>query len=150
MLISCPYNKKQISMRNIEHEGVVDQVSDDKIKVKLMSVSACASCHTRGACSMSESQEKEIEVERRGDFKPGDRVIIEGAGWQGLAATWWAYVLPVLLVLTTLIITYTISGREGLAGFFSLLILLPYYLVLKISDKIMSKSFHFTIKQVNE
>ena len=92
-------------MRNIEHEGVVDQVSDDKIKVKLMSVSACASCHTRGACSMSESQEKEIEVERRGDFKPGDRVIIEGAGWQGLAATWWAYVLPVLLVLTTLIIT---------------------------------------------
>jgi sigma-E factor negative regulatory protein RseC len=99
---------------------------------------------------MSESQEKEIEVERRGDFKPGDRVIIEGAGWQGLAATWWAYVLPVLLVLTTLIITYTISGREGLAGLFSLLILLPYYLVLKISDKIMSKSFHFTIKQVNE
>lgn len=137
-------------MQKIEHQGIVDEVSDTGIKVKITSLSACASCHAKGACSVSDMQEKEVHVAPTGHFKPGDQVMVIGSSSQGLQAAWWAYILPVVLIIAALSITYSLSHNESLAGIVSLLVLIPYYLIIKGADKAMRKRFQFTIQSINE
>lgn len=138
-------------MKKTEHEGIVAGIEGDRIRVKLMSVSACASCHAKGACSLGNAEEKEFEIQHAGgSYRPGDKVIIEESTEQGLTATWWAYVLPLFLVMATLIVSYLLTKNEGIAGLCSLLILVPYFLVLRACDKLLARRFHFTIKPVND
>ncbi len=137
-------------MQKIEHQGIVDEVSDKGIKVKIISLSACASCHAKGACSVSDIQEKEVNVAPTGHFKPGDQVMVIGSSSQGLQAAWWAYILPVVLIIVTLFTTFSLTNNESLAAVVSLLILVPYYLIIRRADQAMRKRFQFTIKSINE
>ncbi|ASB47832.1 SoxR reducing system RseC family protein [Alkalitalea saponilacus] len=137
-------------MKKIEHEGVVEEVCGNQIKVKIVSQSACASCHVKSACTMADSQEKEIDVESMENVKPGQHVMVVGTDSQGLKAALLAYVLPVVLVLVVLAVTYTVTGNENLSGFLSLMVLVPYFFIIKLAGKAMRKSFTFTIKTINE
>ena len=65
-------------MKKIEHEGIVDHISDKAIRVKIMSMSACASCHAKGACTVADMEEKEVEVPLAGNYKVGQRVMVTG------------------------------------------------------------------------
>src|SRR5690554_3423968 len=137
-------------MKKIEHEGIVDQISDKAIRVKIMSMSACASCHAKGACTMADMAEKEVEVPINGNYKIGQRVMVTGSTAQGLQAAWWAYILPLILLLLTLFVGFVLTGKEGLAGLLALGILIPYFMGLKLADKFMKKTFQFTINSINE
>ena len=46
----------------ISHEGIVTKIDGENIEVKILSKSACASCNIKGACNMSEMQEKIISI----------------------------------------------------------------------------------------
>jgi len=137
-------------MEKIEHKGIVDEVTDRGVKVKIVSLSACAGCHAKGACTMADMQEKEIDIATTSNYKTGDQVKIVGYGNQGLKAAWWAYVLPMVLVIAVLSITFILTDNEGLAGLLSLLVLVPYYFIIKKADNSMKKKFQFTIKSINE
>lgn len=137
-------------MKKIEHEGIVDQISDKAIRVKIMSMSACASCHAKGACTVADMEEKEVEVPLAGNYKVGQRVMITGSTAQGLQAAWWAYILPILLLLLTLFVTFSLTGNEALAGLLALVVLVPYFGLIKLSEKFMKKTFQFTINSINE
>lgn len=134
-------------MKTIEHDGIVKQVEGNHVKVQIMSMSACASCHANGACSAADMQDKEVDViSESGSFEPGQQVVIIGSRSQGLKATWWAYVLPLVLVVTTLAVTFTYSGDENLAGALALLVLVPYFLMMYLAGKAMKKTFSFSVK----
>lgn len=137
-------------MKKIEHEGIVDQISDKAIRVKIMSMSACASCHAKGACTVADMEEKEVEVPLAGNYKVGQRVMVTGSTAQGLQAAWWAYILPIILLLLTLFVTFSLTGNEALAGFLALVVLVPYFGLIKLSEKFMKKTFQFTINSINE
>lgn len=137
-------------MKKIEHEGIVDQISDKAIRVKIMSMSACASCHAKGACTVADMEEKEVEVPLAGNYKVGQRVMVTGSTAQGLQAAWWAYVLPILLLLLTLFVSFSLTGNEALAGLLALVVLVPYFGLIKLSEKFMKKTFQFTINSINE
>jgi sigma-E factor negative regulatory protein RseC len=137
-------------MKNIEHEGVVEKVSGNHFTVKIISQSACASCHAKGACTVADEQEKEVEVVSMQSFKPGDHVVVSGSSSQGLKAAWWAYILPVVLILSTLIIAFSLTQNENLAALLSLLVLVPYFLIIHMADSVMKKTFTFTIQSKNE
>lgn len=137
-------------MKKIEHEGIVDQISDKAIRVKIMSMSACASCHAKGACTVADMEEKEVEVPLAGNYKVGQRVMVTGSTAQGLQAAWWAYILPILLLLLTLFVSFSLIGNEALAGLLALVVLVPYFGLIKLSEKFMKKTFQFTINSINE
>jgi len=137
-------------MKKIEHEGIVDQISDKAIRVKIMSMSACASCHAKGACTVADMEEKEVEVPLAGNYKVGQRVMVTGSTTQGLQAAWWAYILPILLLLLTLFVSFSLTGNEALAGLLALVVLVPYFGLIKLSEKFMKKTFQFTINSINE
>lgn len=128
------------------HEGVVQEVTADKITVLIVNASACSACHAKGACLASDLKEKEIDIRNfKGHFHPGQHVNIVGETSQGYKAAFFGYLLPFLFVFLTLILAFSISNNEGIAGLLSLAILIPYYAILYFFRDKIKKSFDFQI-----
>jgi len=136
----------------VEHTGYIIEVKPQQVKVRILSESACASCHAQGACTASDMKEKDIDVSSLGffDLKEGQRVVIQGQKSLGLQASFLAYILPFILVFITLFATFYLTNSEGIAGIISLLILVPYYIIIKFFTSSLQKKFSFSIKEVLE
>ncbi|MDY0104025.1 MAG: SoxR reducing system RseC family protein [Lentimicrobium sp.] len=126
--------------------GVVQSIENHKVIVKVMSMSACASCHAKGACTASDTSEKLIEValEDAGEVQPGQLVTVNVESSAGNVALFYGYILPFLLVFVALIVSINFVS-EVYAGLISLGILLPYYGALYMLRNKMGKRFRFTI-----
>lgn len=132
----------------ISHKGFIESVSKDIVTINITSVSACSSCHAKGACNASDMQAKIIEaVPGDKQLKVGDLVTVLAKESMGFKALFLGYVLPFLLVLLVLIIGTTISLKESTAGLLSLSILIPYYTALYLTKDKIKKSFIFEIQQ---
>jgi len=132
----------------IDHPGTVRSLGNNSVSVTISADSACSACHARGACGLSGSEEKVIEVTGRYNVKPGDNVIVEMKLSMGYRALLLGYILPVLLVIVVLIILATAHLPELTAGIISLTVLIPYYLLLYLFRKKISREFSFTIKDL--
>ncbi len=130
----------------IAKSGIVQKIEGQKVTVMINSVSACASCHAKGACNSSDTSEKFIEVALAdaGNVKPGEMVNVNVASSAGNVALFYGYVLPFLIVFVSLIVTVNFVP-EVYAGLISLGILVPYYAVLYVLRHKMGKRFRFTI-----
>ncbi len=132
------------------HEGVIQEVSENKLTVMIVNASACSSCHAKGACLASDMKEKEIEIYRfSGEYKPGQTVNILGKTSQGYKAMFYGYVVPFIMVFVTLIVSLSVTQSEGLAGLLSLVVLVPYYAVLYLFRNRLKRSFEFEISAIN-
>ena len=47
---------------SISHDGIIVEITPDFTTVEILSSSACASCHAKGLCGMSEEEKKLIMV----------------------------------------------------------------------------------------
>ena len=134
--------------KQIDHVGTISKIKDEKITVSILNVSACAGCHAKSACSMSDMKEKEIDIiDYSSSFKLGEKVKIvyqESLGWLALLL---AYVLPFVIVLITLFIA-TAFTNELISGLMALAILLPYYSLLYFFKDRLKKTFSFTIHKI--
>lgn len=136
--------------KQIEHQGVIEQTDGERASVRILSQSACASCHAKGVCTAADLQEKLIDASCDRLYKRGDRVTLVGESKLGLQAAWWAYILPLFLILATLIITFALTNNENLAGLLALGIMVPYFLILRLFNHKFFKTFSFTIKPSTE
>jgi len=133
----------------ISHEGIVKKILDDKIIVTIVSQSACSMCNAKGMCPASELQDKDIEIDNySGTFHTGQKVLVTGTTSQSMKALFYGYILPFILVITILITSMQITGKEGLSGLLSIGILVPYYLLLYLFKNNLKKSFNFKIKSL--
>lgn len=146
MQLSSLFTNKVTIM--IEHEGVITRISNNIVSVKILQRSACSDCHAKGACMAADSKEKIIEVvDNSGDFKVNDLVVIEGKKSIGYKAILWAFVLPIVLILSTLsIVTSVFMWNETKAALTSFVVLVPYYAILYLFRHKMANSLRFTIK----
>lgn len=133
---------------NIEHQGIVSKTANGKVYVNLTNVSNCSSCHVQSMCQVSDVDKKEIEIidSQSNKYKKGDKVDVSFSRSQGPKALFLGYLLPFLFVIATLFITFEISGDEVLAGISSLLILIPYYIVLYTLRSKLKREFTFKLK----
>ncbi len=134
----------------VEHTGYIEATFSDHVQVRIISESACASCHSKDACTASDMKEKSIDAFTNGveGLEPGKRVVIQGQKSLGLKAALLAYILPFILVLITLSISYFLTQHEGIAGISALAILVPYFVVIKYLTPKLKKTFVFTIKEI--
>jgi positive regulator of sigma E activity len=134
--------------KNICHQGIVVKCKDDCVLVSIESKSACASCHTKSMCNLNEVQEKIIEVQHANpsNYKPGDLVTVNMARSMGNKALWLGYLLPFLIVMVSLFVFSYLSGSELQAGLISLLLLIPYYLILYKMRNKLKNTFRFEIE----
>lgn len=138
-----------MSTNQISHIGIVKSISNQQLIVKITSQTACSSCHAQGSCSSSEQVEKEIEVARSEEnFTIGEVIEVITLTSQGYKAVVFAYLLPLLLLVGTLLTILSMKGGEAAAALGSLIILIPYYWLLYFfKDKIKS-SFHFMAQKL--
>ncbi len=130
----------------IEHEGIISKIDGHVITVRIIQHAACSGCHAQSVCAVSESKEKTIEIPHvYGSFQVGDSVIVEGSSTLGLKAVWYAFVVPLMLVVTVLALSLYYLKDEVTAAFISVIFLVFYYALLyKLKDR-FKKKFVFTL-----
>jgi len=132
----------------IEHEGIIDHIDGDVAHVKIDNVSACMSCHAKGACSAADQEEKFLDVPLQGaTYQQGDPVYVQIAKHLGFRAVALGYVYPFLVLMAVLIGMLAAGAGELRAGGVALLSIIPYYLVLYLFRNRIAKSFTFSIKK---
>ena len=131
----------------ISHPGIIEAIGEEKIQVRILSKSACASCHAKGACTMADMEEKIIDVTNTPHLKVtrGQEVQVAMKKNLGPKAVWVGYVYPFLLVLVGLIVFSRILPSEGTVGLVSLSLLVPYYGLLYLMRNKLQKTFVFEI-----
>jgi positive regulator of sigma E activity len=128
----------------------VKRVTDNSLIVNIVNQSACSTCHAQSACTVSDFQDKEIEISNFSkSIVQGQEVTVVFHESKGFTALFYGYVLPFILVLSTLIITLSISNNELLAGLLSLAILIPYYITLYFFRHLLKKVFNFEVEEIN-
>jgi len=146
LLYQIPNNMS--SNQKIEHPGIIERIENDCVFVKITSQSACASCHAKGMCNMTEMEDKIIEVikEKNKAYSIGQEVTVVLEPSLGTKAVILGYFLPFLILLLTLIIALQILSNEWQAGLLALFVLIPYYAVLYFNKDRLKKTFTFNIK----
>ena len=136
--------------QNIEHTGIIVASENAIFKVQIAQLSACSSCHAKGACSASDVAEKIIEVENiaNNNLKIGDMVKLSGKTSMGMFAVLLAFVVPFSLLLATLIVAGNYNINEAVSGIISLLILVPYFLILSIFKNKLKNKLKFDIEKL--
>ncbi len=137
------------SSKSIEHTGVIEDIDNSIIKVSIIPESACSSCYAKSVCSVSDVDNKIIEITKCNEnYSVGEQVNIFYEQSSGLKAVFLGYVLPFLILFVTLIIALWLTDNEAIAGCLALGILLPYYLTLLIFKDKLKKTFSFRIKKL--
>ena len=136
--------------KEIAHNGLIKEIIGNEIKVSFYAQEACSSCNLKSNCSVSDVKEKIVDVKtfNPGDYKLGESVTIYFKQSLGFRALFLGYVLPFILLLTTMIVSLAVTEKELLSGLLSLAILVPYYLILYLSKNKIKKTFTFSIKKV--
>lgn len=135
----------------IRHQGIVESIIGSHVKVRIIQSSACAACSIKGHCSSADTKEKLIDVTVVDGslYKPGDNVILVGALSMGIKAVLLAFILPFFILVVSLFIFMSLWNNELGASLGSLLLLVPYYLLLKMNNKHLVKKFSFSIEEIN-
>ena len=133
----------------IEHKGIVKEITGHELQVSIIAQEGCASCNLKGSCSVSDVNEKiiDVSVENPNEFKKGENVTIFYKQSLGFRALFLGYVLPFIILLFTLITSMAMTEKELFSGILSLIVLIPYYLIVYLSKDKIKKTFSFSIKK---
>lgn len=132
----------------VEHSGVVKLIERNRIIVSLSAQSACGSCAARGLCSVSEVENKDVEIKHSGtNFFIGENVFVFFKKSSAFKALFLGYILPFFLLVICLFTVLIITDNEGLAGLISIASLIPYYFLLYIFRDKIKQSFRFHISK---
>ena len=131
---------------SIEHWGVIKDITPKTIKVSLLNVSGCATCHTKATCSVSDVDNKIIDVVNTGSkFNKGEKVKIAFEKSLGPLALFIGYLLPFVLLMIVLIVSWSMTNDEIFAGIASIISVGIYYLFLTLFRKKLKNTFTFRI-----
>ena len=130
------------------HTGVVSEMTGSSIIVALDENVHCETCSAKGACGVTDSVNKTVEViDPEGSFKLNQPVEVILKKDLGQKAVFWAYIFPFLLMLATLLTT-SLFLKEWMAGLLSLLILVPYYATVYALKNYFRKTFKISVLSI--
>ena len=132
--------------KTVSHKGVVVAVDGRRLKVQIESVSACAACHAKGMCTLSDKEEKLIDIEMPNGMekKVGDVVTVVVTQQRGMQAVVLAYIIPAMVVILSLVALLNIVS-EPVAIILSLLSLAVYYVILYLFRNKINSKFVMTL-----
>lgn len=132
----------------VSHEGIVTKITDTEIQVKIIAQSACAACHVKSACTVSDQEEKYLTVPRPEgqEIHLFQKVKVVMAVGQGNRAAILAYLIPIILLLAVLFLCLGLGVGEGLSALLSIVALIPYYIVLYSQREKLKRRFEYRIE----
>ena len=130
------------------HSGVISKKDNGSLIVSLDENVHCESCRAKSTCGISESGSKEVEISSTDEsFALNEQVNVILKKGLGLQAVFWAYIFPFLLMVLTLMVS-SLFLKEWMAGILSLLILVPYYLLLYVLRNVFKKTFKISVVKI--
>ena len=154
----------------MDHPGIVTAVKPGFVTVQIESTSACATCAAHSKCGFAESKTKTLDIPIPQDFKTsrlrdfktsglrdfetssfavGDRVTVTIDHTRGLLATWWAYVLPAILLIAVAVALSLAGLPETLVILLTFATLGLYLLVLYLFREKLDSRFTLELKSLN-
>ncbi|MBR5603461.1 MAG: SoxR reducing system RseC family protein [Bacteroidales bacterium] len=133
--------------QRISHEGIITNINDNNVEIKILSKSACVSCNIKGACNMSEMKEKIISIPLPKDknLSIGQEVKISMGLGQANRAVIFAYLIPAIILVSMIFILNALKIDEGLNALISVGSLAPYYLILYLFRNRIKQKFEYEI-----
>ncbi len=133
----------------IEHSGIIERITEDKIEVRILQSSACSACQARELCNTAESKEKIVECRGNGEgYHVGDRVLVYGSMEMGRDAVILAFVVPLAIVVAWLFVSVGCLHWNELMSIGCMVALLAvYYLVVHLFNRRISSRFEFQIEK---
>ena len=136
--------------RFIQHRGVVKHAGDGRIVVCIEQQSACAACHAKSACLVSDKKEKLIEVKGESrQFAPGEEVMVVAQSSSGMLAVVLAFAVPFVLVVAAVFVAIRLSGDDGVGGLAGLAALAGYYALLYAFREKVGRRFSFSVSKLD-
>lgn len=135
----------------IEHEGTIRKIDGNQLTILISQNSACSECHAKGACMAADTKEKMVDVvDDTGMYRLNERVMLLGKTSIGYKAIFWAFVIPLILMIGVIVASTSIWDIGELqAAFMSIIVLAPYYAFLYMVRAKMGERLAFTIKKLN-
>lgn len=132
----------------IWHKGIVHSIDGIYVRVSILNHTACAGCHAKGMCGISEAKVKIIDADRP-DFevKPGDEVIVYASSGDASFSVVIAYVIPTFLLIIS--IALAVKGEIGEIGaaFLGLAVTALYFFSLYLFRSRIGRKIRFTIEK---
>lgn len=135
-------------MSEIIKSGYITAVEHNRVKVEITSCSACGGCSLRSACNMSEVKKREVTIDgvNSKEYAVGDKVEVVLTMRQGLQAVWYAFVIPLFIMLLTVISALYYGLGDIISGISGIIVLIPYYFGLFLSRRKLDSKFHCQLK----
>ena len=132
----------------IQHSGEILEITPEFTTIKIIASSACASCHAKSLCGMSEEQEKIIMLptDPYTFYKVGDTVQVATKMTMGLKAVWISYVVPLAILMILILTLSGVFEKEYLRGLVALGGVALYYLLVWVFRDRLNNEFVFYIK----
>lgn len=120
--------------------------------VEIVSESACASCHAKGLCGMSESSRKSVQVPTSGwdSYQVGDEVKVVLKASMGHKAVWVAYVAPLVVLMAVLLGMIAAGAGELTAGLCGIAAVGVYYFCIWLLRDRLKDGYVFTLESINK
>lgn len=133
---------------SIRHEGTVESIEGEHVRVRITQHSACSACKVASHCTASESKEKIVDVFHchRRDLKVGDAVVVSTSSHSAGKALLLGFGCPLLLLLAVIAILLGVGVSEGIAALSAIGALIPYYIIIWLLRKRISESIAFSIE----
>ena len=131
----------------ISHSGVIEQILDGCVKVRIVQTSACAACKVAAHCNAAESKIKIVDVfcSDNSTYQVGQDVVVWASKDVANKALLLGFGIPFLLLICVLLIALRFTSEEGIAAMTALGSLVPYYFLLWLLRKKIQRQIAFHI-----
>lgn len=129
---------------DILHTGTVTGQEGNILKVSIRVAEACAHCSIKNSCTAIGGKDRLMEVPLGSDapvFEIGETVRIRMRTQAGMKAVFYAYVLPILLLMAVVITLYACTVAEGVIALSALGSILLYYSLLYLFRHRIDRKF---------
>ncbi len=132
----------------ITHTGKIVEITPDFTTVQIVVSSACASCHAKSLCGMSEDEEKVIMLptDPYATYNVGDEVQVYTKMSMGLKAAWISYVIPLAILMILILSLSAVIESEALRALAAIGGVGVYYFFIWLFRERLANEFVFYIK----
>lgn len=131
----------------IKHAAKVEAITDESVSVGILQKSACAGCHAAGFCTSADVKERTVVV-RKPNFNVtvGQEVVLEGHPSLGWISILVAFVGPLLVLLTSILISSLVFELSDFkSALFALIPTTLYFLIVFFLRHKLERRLVFTI-----
>ena len=134
---------------NIQHQGIVESIEEQHVRVRVTQTAACAGCKISSHCTSTEAKDKLIDVYNdtmAQQRQIGDVVTVTTSGTAAGKALLLSFGLPLVIMFVVFFTATALGCSQGIAALMMLGALVPYYIILWFMRRHIAEKIAFCIE----